>query len=541
MRTGLFLSRDDGTISETVDVDALAKAYSSLAVAKVYDSFFRYADQQDLLNTVSESKLDAVVLAGNSPRYFEQVLGGHLVLDALKGRGINANKLAFANIKEQVALPHKGDREKATSKARTLIDVALAKVEASPAVSSTLLTPRRSVLVVGTTAGGLIVASELISKGYRVYIMESGPSLRLEASLKDELLPILTSLESNDRAKFFFDAAITDLFGYCGQYTVRLTSAGGEHTFAAGGIILSAGNDPAFVKTLRSTLRLSISRDGLPEQDGTRVGQTTDPGIWFIPFTENSGALGAEVSGAATAVLSLTTVLDAAELEHPVFATTIDEALCGGCGTCVKTCAFSASRIDLARKLSVIDPERCKGCGNCVTACPTGARDLQSFPREYVTRAIHLLGQARAANGDPRILAIFCKTCGQLAVDAAGAATTQAAGEAYSPGVMPLLVECGGSVDTQYVLEAFREGFDGVALLMCRDGHCHNIVGNTDMERRLGLFRTVLRSRNIDGERLRVLPVCAGDGPLVSEELKAFSHDLTAMGGVGIKEVISNE
>lgn len=532
MRTGLFLSRDDGTISETVDVDALARAYSSLTVAKVYDSFFRYADQQAMLKTVTESNLDAVVLAGNSPRYFERALGGSLVLDALKDRGINANKLAFANIKEQVALPYRGEKEKATSKARTLIDVALAKVETSPAVSSTLLTPRRSVLIAGTTAGALIAASELLGKGYRVYLMEAGPSLRLEAGLKDDLLPMLTGLQSNPRATFFFDAAIKDLWGYCGQYTVRITSAGSERTFAAGGIILSVGDDRALIKTLRSTLRLNVDRDGLPEQDGPRTGQTTDPGICFIPFTGNGGGLDAEVSGAAMAVLSLTTVLDAGELEHPLFEATIDETLCGGCGTCVKTCAFAASRIDVARKLSVIDPERCKGCGNCVTACPTDARDLLKFPREYVNRAIHLLSRATTANGDPRILAMFCGNCGHSAVDAAGIAATPGGG--YSPGVMPLQVECGGSVDTEYVLGAFSKGFDGVALFVCRDGHCHNIVGNTDMERRLGLFRTVLRSRNIDSERLRVVRVYANDGQVVSEELKAFSHDLTAMAAVGI-------
>jgi coenzyme F420-reducing hydrogenase delta subunit len=195
----------------------------------------------------------------------------------------------------------------------------------------------------------------------------------------------------------------------------------------------------------------------------------------------------------------------------------------------------------VARKLSVIDPARCKGCGNCVTACPTDARDLLKFPREYVNRAIHILSQAAAGNGDPRILAIFCGNCGQSAVDAAGIGATPAAGAGYSPAVMPLQVECGGSVDTEYVLGAFSKGFDGVALFVCRDGLCHNVVGNTDMERRLGLFRTVLRSRNIDSERLRVVRVYARDGQVVGEELKAFSHDLTAMGGVGIKEGISNE
>ena len=70
---------------------------------------------------------------------------------------------------------------------------------------------------------------------------------------------------------------------------------------------------------------------------------------------------------------------------------------------------------------------------------------------------------------------------------------------------------------------------------MCRDGHCHNVVGNTDLERRLGLFRAVLRSRNIDGERLRVVPVYADDGRLVGEELNSFGHDLTAMAAVGTR------
>jgi heterodisulfide reductase subunit A-like polyferredoxin/coenzyme F420-reducing hydrogenase delta subunit len=509
----------------------LAKTYSSLTVTKVYGSFFRDADQRDLLRTVRENKLDAVVLAGNSPRCFQRVLGGHLVLDALKDQGINENKLAFANIKEQVALPHRGHRERATAKARTLIEVALAKVETSPAVSYALLAPLRSVLVVGATAGGLIAASELLGKGYRVYLLESSPTLRLQAGLKDDLLPTLTGVQSNRQAEFLFDASIKDIWGYSGQFTVRLALAGGDRTLVIGGIILAVGNDPASVKALRSTLRVRVNPAGLPEQDGTRIGQTTDPGIWFIPVPEDGGGLHAEVTGAATAVLSLTTLLDARELAHPLFTTSIDETLCGGCGTCVKTCAFAASSIDLVRKRSIIDPQRCKGCGNCVTACPTNARDLLSLPREYVTRAIHLLSQGNAANGDPRILAMLCKNCGQLALDAAGAA---APGAAYSPGVMPLQVECGGSVDTQYVLQAFQEGFDGVALLMCRSGQCHNIVGNTDMERRLGLFRAVLRSRHIDGERLRVLPVCAGDGQVVIDELQAFSNDLTAMAAVGM-------
>jgi heterodisulfide reductase subunit A-like polyferredoxin/coenzyme F420-reducing hydrogenase delta subunit len=519
MRTGLFLSRDDGTISETVDVDALAKAYAFLPAAHVYDSFFRAADQQAMLNTVRESQLDAVVLAGNSPSYFHTVLGGTGILEALTAHGINPNKVAFANLKEQVA------PAQATSKARRLIDVALAKVEASTRVKSHLVAPHRSVLVVGTTAGGLIAAQALLRKGYRVYLLEPAPALRLQPDLQKALLPILTSVQSNARATFFFAAGLKDISGFCGQYAVVVTAGDGEHEFAVGGVVLSVGNDPEVVGTLRAQLRLNITRDGKLAQEGCQPGRTTDPGVWFIPGGDTSDGLAMEMQGAATVVVALTTMLDASELAHPLFITAIDETACGGCGTCVKTCAFAASRIDMARKLSVIDPARCKGCGNCVTACPTGARDLISLPRDYVRHAIQILSQGTTGSEDPRILALFCRTCGQSAMDAAGAG--------YSPNVMPLGVECGGSVDTQYILEAFGKGFDGVALFACRDGHCHNNVGNTDMGRRVGLFRTVLRSRHINDERLRVVSVYANDGGVVREELQSLSADLTAMAAVG--------
>jgi len=100
----------------------------------------------------------------------------------------------------------------------------------------------------------------------------------------------------------------------------------------------------------------------------------------------------------------------------------------------------------------------------------------------------------------------------------------------YSPNVLPVRVECGGNIDTQYILKAFNKGFDGVALSVCRDGHCHHLVGNTDMERRIGLFREVLRSRKIDDERLRIIHISPHEGKLFSEEIKSFYEELKSMG-----------
>jgi len=94
---------------------------------------------------------------------------------------------------------------------------------------------------------------------------------------------------------------------------------------------------------------------------------------------------------------------------------------------------------------------------------------------------------------------------------------------------LPIQVECGGNIDTLYILKAFSRGFDGVALTVCRDGHCYHVVGNTDMERRIGLFREVLRSRNIDAERLRVINVSPHEGELFSSEIRSFCDELKSM------------
>lgn len=533
MRTGLFLSRDDGRISDAVDVDALAQAYSHLSAARVYDNFFRLADQQDMLRTVVENRLDAVVLAGNSPKYFGDVLGGGLILKALNGHGINENKIAFANIREQVALAHPGEREGATKKARLLIDVALAKVEASHDVKSITVAPRRAVLVVGTTAGGIIAAAELLSKGFKVYLVEKEGSLRVRPDMERDLLPSLTAVQSDPRVRIFFSTGIQDVSGYCGEYNVVVATPQGKEELQVGGIILSVGDDLEWIEALRPKMRLNTDSEGYLRHETKIAGQTLDPGIWFVPFSGGRDTLASEISGAAIAVLSLASVLEAPEVAHPLLVSAVDESVCGGCGTCVKTCAFSASSIDVARRLSVIDTKRCKGCGNCVTACPTGARDLVTFPREYVGRAIDILSDGVLKSSEPKILTILCNHCGYSAMDAAGELIAQDPSQRLYLNAMPLLVECGGQVDTQYILSALSKGFDGVLLFVCQDGHCRNVVGNTDMQRRLGLFRAILRSRNIDAERLRVVPVTCEEGTEIIQEVRSLSEELRAM-AVGV-------
>lgn len=58
----------------------------------------------------------------------------------------------------------------------------------------------------------------------------------------------------------------------------------------------------------------------------------------------------------------------------------VDEAICKGCGMCVKACPFKI--IELAKdKINLkgyhparlVKPEKCTGCASCATMCPDTA------------------------------------------------------------------------------------------------------------------------------------------------------------------------
>ena len=531
MRTGLFLSRDDGVISQTIDLDSLVGRFGQINVCKIYDNFFRPDDQNDMLETVREQKLDAVVLAGSSPKRFESTLNADRLLESLASLGVNLNKVAFANINEMAAMPHASDRQRATEKAQSLIDVQLAKVQMLSEVKSIHLAPRRAVLIVGATAAGVVAASQFLEKGYKVYLVDKNPTFQFKGETEKELLPSLTMIQSHAKSHLIFGTEVKDLSGWCGDYDVILEKDGVEQTVEVGGVVLSLGNDTESIRELKPKMQLDTDADGFIKSPfgGSLSYRTARAGVFFVPQNQDSRHIGADVAHASMVVLSLITILDKDEIQHPEWVTAVNKNLCGACGTCVKTCAFSAAKIDLTARLAYIDPRRCQGCGNCVVACPTGARNLVTFPESYVFRAIDVLSKGVSECNDPKVLAILCNTSGYSAADAAGELISKGSGSAYSPNVMPLRVQCGGSIDTQFILSALQAGFDGVMLCICEDCKCHYMVGNTDMERRLSLFREVLRSRNIDDGRLRITHLSPGNGAQFLEEVASFSTLLKEM------------
>ncbi len=526
-KVGLFFCRAECIDFESVDVESLAKEYTDLAAVGVYDNLHRPDAVEDIVNQVRVNSLEGVVLAACSPKYFINTLGGDLLINRLVEMGINPNLISHANLKEQCALPHKEEMSKATKKAKAMVDVALEKIKVSHPLEMISISPHRSVLVIGTTAGGIIAAYHLINKGYKVTLIDNHSELRTAAEWMADIQPALASIQTSPDARIYFDTDVADLSGWCGDYTVILQRGDEEESITVGGIILATGDDLKWTTALHPLLHIDVDAKGYfkSRNPHTMSVNTTDDGICLIPRHEGKTDLKNVMQGATSAVVAITTLLEKNEILHPVTVSEVDEQICGACSTCVKTCAYSACTLDMFKRVSVIDPRRCKGCGNCVAACPTGARDLVTYPNDYLINAVEIYSKCPPL-GSAKVLAFLCDGCAYPAADRAGTL-----GFSYPASVLPLGIECAGRVDTQYILEAFKFGFDGILLGRCREGHCHNIVGPTYMDRRVNLFRDVIRSRGLDSERVRFLDISPHEGKLFAQEVNQFVEDLKKIGG----------
>ena len=125
-RGGVTLSGGEPTLQASF-VEALAREFGREGVVQVHDEACLTGAQRAILEAVEDSQLGGVVLATGSPHYYENSLH-RSTIGRLRAAGINPNRIAFANLSRQVAMPHRGDPEGATNKARMLIEVAIEKV-----------------------------------------------------------------------------------------------------------------------------------------------------------------------------------------------------------------------------------------------------------------------------------------------------------------------------------------------------------------------------------------------------------------------------
>ena len=127
---------------------------------------------------------------------------------------------------------------------------------------------------------------------------------------------------------------------------------------------------------------------------------------------------------------------------------------------------------------------------------------------------------------EPRIIGFLCNWCSYAGADLAGVSRIQ-----YPPNIRIIRVMCSGRIDPAFVLEAFKDGADGVLVAGCHlPSDCHYISGNFKAQRRINLLKTVLKEFGIEPERLRLEWISASEGDKFAAVVKDMTEQVRRLG-----------
>ena len=128
---------------------------------------------------------------------------------------------------------------------------------------------------------------------------------------------------------------------------------------------------------------------------------------------------------------------------------------------------------------------------------------------------------------EPKIIAFFCKWCTSAGADLAGTSRLH-----YKPNLTGIRVMCSSRVDPEHVLDAFKNGADGVLIGGCHPGDCHYQSGNYQTLKRIKLLKKMLNDLNINENRLRLEWISAAEGKRFAEVVDEFTEDVRKLGEI---------
>lgn len=127
---------------------------------------------------------------------------------------------------------------------------------------------------------------------------------------------------------------------------------------------------------------------------------------------------------------------------------------------------------------------------------------------------------------EPRIVAFLCKWCASAGADLAGVSRLK-----YPPNFVPIRVLCSSRIDSQFVLDAFEKGADGVIIGGCHTPNdCHYLTGNFKAFKRHLMLLKVLEEAGIETERLRLEWISATEGRKLAKVATEFVEEIKRMG-----------
>lgn len=316
----------------------------------------------------------------------------------------------------------------------------------------------------------------------------------------------------------FFDTTVNELF----QINVDL-------------VILEAGVKPTEdSRDLARILRVPLSPEGffMEYHPKLRPSETFIHGIFLAGSCQGPKDIADTVSHAGLAASKAASLLMEDELEIEIQAPRIDNKKCVLCGLCTLACEHNVIRI--TREGIKIVEEACMGCQACIATCPTGAL-IPTVDLSNEAISIMIKSMLEEKREFPLIIIFACKWCGYEALDFAGINRIP-----YPTGTRVIEVACSARVNPIHILEALKNGADGVLIIGCREQDCHYRTGRLRANRKIEALKEALKIMKINPERVKIIGAAASEGEEVAREIIKFVEEVKEIGPLG-SELVGDE
>src|SRR5512136_731021 len=186
-RIGVYVCHCGVNIGSVVNVEEVvnyAKTLPNVVIARNYLYTCSKPGQDMITKDIAEHQLTRVVVAACTPRLHETTFRG-----TVEKAGLNPYMLEIANIREHCAWVHGSQPAKATSKAKDLVRMAVARSRLLEPLQKREVQAVSRSMVVGGGIAGMRAAIDLAERGFEVYLIEKSSTLGGRAAQLARVFP----------------------------------------------------------------------------------------------------------------------------------------------------------------------------------------------------------------------------------------------------------------------------------------------------------------------------------------------------------------
>jgi heterodisulfide reductase subunit A-like polyferredoxin/coenzyme F420-reducing hydrogenase delta subunit len=530
-RIAVVIDQGDADVKDLLDLDELATYTQSLPGVEQVELTARASDGSSIKDLIGTGDFNRLIVAGPSPIPHEGLFQRHAA-----EADLNPYLLEMVNLHNQCARVHSSDRKQATEKAKTLMNMGVARVRQLEPLEELKFDITQSCLVIGGSISGVACAVRLAEMGINVHLVTSSPEQeKIRESDHPLIKPLPAKLSNSENVIVHTDAAVEDSQGCLGNFIVTLNQPGEPETLKVGAIVLA------------SAMSIEKGGDGSPleeslalEKDSDGFYKSTQGIMNLLDFTTegvfNCGAartaLEIEVAvldGEAAASRAACILSSPSITRSPVISLVVNEN-CDGCAYCIDPCPTRSLTLleyvhrSAVKKVAEHNKVTCIGCGICMSTCPKKGIFVKHFRLETFSEMVKTA--LKASDFQPSIICFCCSRCAYPGADAAGSMGIQ-----YPASVKIIRSVCSGMIHPNIVIDALtQDGADGVLLCGCHPGNCRSREGVLKAQARTEAIDLMLEDFALEPERFRLEFIAASEGKKFAKVIEEMTEELSALG-----------